>query len=98
MAALNDSRFVRRIVRKDVAAFEQLYDAFSPVVFGHLLQRASSAELAEKMLVETFYRAWSQVRTFPGERSSLTQWLLRIAGDVLEEEIPILRTAGSRAA
>lgn len=83
---LNDSRFVRRVVRQDTGAFEQLYDELSPVVYGHLLEIVPSPAAAEKLLVETFYRAWSQVPAFTGKRSAFPAWLAGIANDVLEEQ------------
>ncbi len=98
LAGLDDARFMRRIVRRDVAAFEQLYDECSPIVFGHLLQRVPNPETAERLLVETFYRAWSQIRSFSGERHSLMPWLLGIAGGVVEDEVPVLHRSGVRAA
>ncbi len=95
---LNDSRFVRRVVRQDAGAFEQLYDELSPVVYGHLLQVAPSPATAEKLLVETFYRAWSQVPAFTGNRSAFPQWLAGIANDVLEEQMSTGTAGDARAA
>ena len=98
VAALEDARFVRRLTRLDVAAFEQLYDEMSPIVYGHLVRSAASGELAESLLVETFYRAWARIHTFGGERSALRLWLIGIANDLLQQEKTSLRHAASRAA
>jgi len=98
MAALEDARFVRRLTRLDVAAFEQLYDEISPAVYGHLLHVAQNAELAESLLVETFYRAWARMHGFHGEREALRGWLINIANDLLQQELPVLQHSGSRAA
>ncbi|MCC6944856.1 MAG: hypothetical protein IT335_09795 [Thermomicrobiales bacterium] len=98
MAALEDARFVRRLTRLDVAAFEQLYDETSPAVYGHLVHVAQNVEIAESLLVETFYRAWARMHSFHGERGALPGWLISIANDLLQQELPVLRHSGSRAA
>lgn len=98
MAALDDARFVRRLTRLDVAAFEQLYDELSPNVYGHLLRSAGSEEVAEIMLVETFYRAWARIHAYVEDRNALMSWLLGIADELLRQELPALQQSGSRAA
>jgi DNA-directed RNA polymerase specialized sigma24 family protein len=97
LAELEDVRFVRRLIRRDATAFEQLYDDLSPTIYGFLLETANAQD-AEKALVETFYRAWSQLPAFVGERAALPGWLAGIAADVLNREIPGFPRAGVRAA
>ncbi len=79
---LGDAEFVRRIVLGDEAAFEALYDSFAPLVFGQLLQLVDDRQTAETLLVETFYRAWSQAAAFDEHRAALPRWLLGIARDL----------------
>lgn len=97
MATLEDVRFVRRLKRLDVAAFERLYDEASPVVYGHLLREASDAEIAETLLVETFYRAWTKIQAFAGDRSMLRGWLIGIADELLKQRAPLHETGGRAA-
>ncbi|MGD9711562.1 MAG: RNA polymerase sigma factor, partial [Thermomicrobiales bacterium] len=66
MSALDDARFIRRIASQDVAAFERLYDDLSPGVYGFLLTVTPHESTAERLLVETFHRAWKAVPSFRG--------------------------------
>lgn len=97
MATLEDARFVRRLTRLDVAAFERLYDETSPVVYGHLLRGSHNAEIAETLLVETFYRAWTTIQVFAGERSMLRAWLIGIADELLTQRVPFHQSGGRAA-
>jgi RNA polymerase sigma-70 factor (ECF subfamily) len=78
----DDAEFVRRIVRRDARAFEALYDLYAPLVFGQLLQITGDRQAAEELLVETFYRAWSQAASFDEGRAALPRWLLGIAREL----------------
>ena len=79
---LKDTGFVRRIVQGDTAAFEALYDMYSPLVFGQLLEITGDRQIAEELLVETFYRAWQQAPSFKETRAALPRWLLGIAREL----------------
>lgn len=81
-----DAGFVRRIVRRDVVAFEALYDEFAPLVFGQLLEMVGDRQIAEELLVETFFRAWSQAASFDEHRAALPRWLLGIARELADED------------
>ena len=72
----------------DVAAFEELYDSFAPLVFGQLLDIVGDRSIAEELLVETFYRAWSQAASYQGDRAALPRWLLSIARELALERMP----------
>lgn len=81
-----DTGFVRRILQQDAAAFETLYDAFAPIVFGQLLQITGDRQIAEALLVETFFQAWSRAPAFAENRAALPRWLLGIARDLASGE------------
>ncbi len=95
--AFQDARFLRLLAQRDVAAYERLYDEMAPVVFGYLMKTAGNAELAELLLVETFYEAWTRMSAFTGDRSALQVWLIGIAHSRLRNHVPV-RDASFRAA
>src|SRR5688572_4772749 len=82
MGKRDDAEFVRRIVRRDAAAFETLYDCYSPLVFGQLLQITGDRRMAEALLVETFVLAWQQAGSFRESRAALPRWLLGMAREL----------------
>jgi RNA polymerase sigma-70 factor, ECF subfamily len=62
----------------DTAAFERLYRAFSPSVYGLCMRLARNSAEAQDCLQETFIRAWYRLDKFRGE-SRFGTWLHRIA-------------------
>jgi RNA polymerase sigma-70 factor (ECF subfamily) len=64
--------------RGDVRAFEQIYRAHAPRVYGLCLRIARDAGEAEDCTQETFIRAWDRLADFRGD-SQLGTWLHRIA-------------------
>jgi RNA polymerase sigma-70 factor (ECF subfamily) len=62
----------------DLRAFESLYRALSPTVYGLCLRLVRDPAEAQDCLQETFVRAWRRLAEFRGE-SRLATWLHRIA-------------------
>jgi RNA polymerase sigma-70 factor (ECF subfamily) len=62
----------------DTAAFESLYRAFAPSVYGLCVRLARDASEAQDCLQETFVRAWYRLDKFRGD-SRFATWLHRIA-------------------
>jgi RNA polymerase sigma-70 factor (ECF subfamily) len=62
----------------DLQAFESLYRALSPTVYGLCLRIVRDPAEAQDCLQETFVRAWRRLAEFRGE-SRLATWLHRIA-------------------
>jgi len=64
--------------RGDTRAFEGLYRALAPSVYGFCLRLARDSAEAQDCLQETFVRAWQRLGDFRGE-SRIGTWLRRIA-------------------
>jgi RNA polymerase sigma-70 factor (ECF subfamily) len=65
--------------RGDEAAFNRLYDAYFPRLYGYLLVAARGREdLARDALQETFFRVVRNIRPLPDE-GALWRWLARVA-------------------
>jgi RNA polymerase sigma-70 factor (ECF subfamily) len=67
----------------DEAAFNGLYDAYFPRLYGYLLVAARGREeLVRDALQETFFRVVRHIRPLPDERA-LWRWLARVARTAL---------------
>ena len=64
--------------RGDTRAFEGLYRALAPSVYGFCLRLARDSTEAQDCVQETFVRAWQRLGDFRGE-SRIGTWLHRIA-------------------
>jgi RNA polymerase sigma-70 factor, ECF subfamily len=62
----------------DTRAFESLYRALAPSVYGFCLRLARDSAEAQDCVQETFVRAWQRLGDFRGD-SRLGTWLHRIA-------------------
>lgn len=67
------------VARGNVSAFEELYDRYSPVVYGLLLRILANVDDAQEVLQETFVKAWSSAKMFDAVRGSEVAWLISIA-------------------
>ena len=82
----------------DLAAFEQLYRAFSPRIFGLCLRLTGQREAAEDCTQESFIAAWRALPRFE-QRSRFSTWLQRIAiHTVIARRRGAASGAGSRSA
>jgi RNA polymerase sigma-70 factor (ECF subfamily) len=75
----------------DTAAFERVYHAHLPRVYG-LARRMAGPDQADELTQDVFVRAWQKLGTFRGE-SSFGTWLHRLAVNVIVERF---RTLGAR--
>jgi RNA polymerase sigma-70 factor (ECF subfamily) len=78
----------------DTAAFERLYHAHVPRVYG-LARRMAGGEAADELTQDVFVRAWQKLGTFRGE-SSFATWLHRLAVNVIVERFRRLGVARGR--
>ena len=62
----------------EVRSWEELFERYSPAVFGYLHRMSEDRHLAEDLTSETFYRAMRALDSFRGDAGMKT-WLLRIA-------------------
>jgi RNA polymerase sigma-70 factor (ECF subfamily) len=77
--ALCDERALLAAARRgDTRAFEGLYRALAPRVYGFCLRLARDSTEAQDCVQETFVRAWQRLGDFRGE-SRIGTWLHRIA-------------------
>src|SRR5438045_4635861 len=67
------------IAKGDQAAFERLYAATRPKLYGVVLRILRRADLADEVMQETYLRVWSSAGQFDPAVASPVTWMLAIA-------------------
>jgi RNA polymerase sigma-70 factor (ECF subfamily) len=70
------SQLVARVVERDAAAFEQLYDSYHRLVYGIAIRMLTDVALAEDLTQSVFLKFWSKPHAFRG--GSFPAWLSRV--------------------
>lgn len=68
-----------RVASGDEGAFEELYDAVSPQVFGLIRRIIRDEAQSEEVTQEVFVEAWQQATRFDPARGKALSWLLTLA-------------------
>jgi len=88
--AIRDDDLVAALVAHDAPAqraLGELYDRYSPAVYGLVLRMLGDAGLAEEVLQETFWRLWQHAASYEPGRVRFATWLFRIATNLAIGEI-----------
>lgn len=72
------------LIEKRPDDFKDLYDRFVNRINGYLLRMSGEPHLAEELTQETFYRAFTNLRSFTGD--NVGAWLFRIAHNLYIDE------------
>lgn len=83
----DDTDLLARVVQNDADALDLLYERHSRVVYSLALRMLRSAELAEDIVQETFWRVWRRSATFEGRRGSVASWIFGIAHNLSVDEL-----------
>ncbi|WP_376766129.1 ECF RNA polymerase sigma factor SigK [Arthrobacter mobilis] len=70
---------IRRVALGDEAAFEALYDAVSPTVFGLVRRIVRDPAQSEEVTQEIFVEVWQQATRFDADRGRALSWILVMA-------------------
>lgn len=74
-----DAALVRRLLQRDVSAFEELYDRHSRLVYALVLRILQQAPTAEEVVQDVFLQLWRNTAQYDGSRGPFVPWLLAIA-------------------
>jgi len=74
-----DAALVRRLLQRDVSAFEELYDRHSRLVYALALRILQQATTAEEVVQDVFLQLWRNTALYDGSRGPLVPWLLTVA-------------------
>ncbi len=89
----SDEDLVARVLRGDVALFEQIVQRFERLVYGFMLRKVSEVETARDLAQETFlisYENLSRLR----DPSRLKSWIMGIAGNLVRDHYKRRKLAG----
>ena len=76
---------VRRAVRREVVAFEQLYEFFIDRIYRFLLYRVGDSHLAEDLTSTVFMKAWQSIDRYQERGVPFGSWLYKIARNVVAD-------------
>ena len=74
-----DATLVRRLLQKDVNAFEQLYDRHSRAIYGLVLRILQEARTAEEVVQDVFLQLWRNAAQYDASRGPFVPWLFTLA-------------------
>ena len=74
-----DATLVASLLRKDVAAFEQLYKRHSRIVYSLVLRILQQAGSAEEVVQDVFLQLWRNAARYDESRGPFVPWLLTLA-------------------
>jgi RNA polymerase sigma-70 factor (ECF subfamily) len=74
-----DHHLLMKIVRRDQAAFAQLYDRYASLIYTIVVRMVKSTEEAEDLLQEIFMQIWNKASMFSETKGSVYTWIVTIA-------------------
>jgi RNA polymerase sigma-70 factor (ECF subfamily) len=74
-----DATLARRLLQRDVRAFEEIYDRHSRVVYALVLRILQQAGTAEEVVQDIFLQLWRNASSYDPERGPFLPWLLALA-------------------
>lgn len=75
------------VAKGDVRAFERVYAATSPKLYGIVLRIVGRADLADDILQEVYLRLWQRAAEFDAGQASPITWLAAIARNRALDEV-----------
>jgi len=74
-----DATLVQRLLKRDVSAFEELYDRHSRLVYGLVLRIVQHPSSAEEVVQDVFLQLWRNAAQYDRSRGAFLPWLLTMA-------------------
>ena len=74
-----DAALVQRLLRRDVGAFEQLYQRHSRIVYSLVLRILRQGSTAEEVVQDIFLHLWRNSAHYDANRGPFIPWLLTLA-------------------
>ncbi len=78
---------MRRVAKRDRAAFAALYQATSAKLFGVVARIISRRDIAGEILQETYVRIWEKAGDFDSSKGSPMAWMATIARNRALDEV-----------
>lgn len=74
-----EEQLVNLIKSQSEEAFNQLYDNYSPTLYGIVLKIVDSEEAAQDVLQDSFIKIWKNISGYDRSKGTLFTWMLNIA-------------------
>jgi RNA polymerase sigma-70 factor (ECF subfamily) len=74
-----DAGLMRRLLQRDVGAFEELYDRHSRLVYALVLRILQQTATAEEVVQDVFLQLWRNTALYDSSRGPFVPWLLTVA-------------------
>jgi RNA polymerase sigma-70 factor, ECF subfamily len=74
-----DAALMRRLLQRDVGAFEELYDRHSRLVYALVLRILQQTATAEEVVQDVFLQLWRSTALYDSSRGPFVPWLLTVA-------------------
>ncbi len=87
-------KLLKKISKKDEAAFHKLYEKTNKMVYFYLLRLIQNEHIAEEVMIKTFTQVWESAKTFK-EQSKVTTWIVGIARNMAMKEFKDIKKHGS---
>lgn len=76
---MDDRQLAFLMEERNQQCMDQIYDKYSPALYGIIYQITNDKHLSEDCLMTTFVKAWNEMAAFRLARISLFTWLLNLA-------------------
>ena len=74
-----DATLVHRLLRRDVSAFEEIYERHSRIVYSLVLRILRQGSTAEEVVQDVFLQLWRHSGQYDAHRGPFVPWLLTLA-------------------
>jgi len=74
-----DATLVQRLLRRDVGAFEEIYERHSRMVYSLVLRILRQGSTAEEVVQDVFLQLWRNSSQYDVQRGPFVPWLLTLA-------------------
>jgi RNA polymerase sigma factor (sigma-70 family) len=74
-----------RLKAKNREAFAELYDRYSPALFGFICKLVKNQRMAEELLQRAFIKIWKNIDNYDESKGTLFAWILRITRNTCNE-------------
>jgi RNA polymerase sigma-70 factor (ECF subfamily) len=75
----SDAELLKRLVRKDVRAFESIYDRHSRAIYSLVYRILQQAATAEEVVQDVFLTLWRNAANYDESRGPFLPWLFTLA-------------------
>ena len=85
---LNEEQLVQLLKQRDKAAFNTLYENYSPALYGIVMRILNQdEELAQDVLQESFVKIWKHMDSYERVKGTLFTWMLNITRNTAIDKV-----------